>query len=68
MANALIFEVRGSNIPEDLNAPLSEEEIAQVERFIEKVRSGDYNVTSDPEERDKFSEGKNVVWSYRREL
>lgn len=68
MSNALIIEIRGAGIADDVNAPLSEDELARVEKFIDDYRAGDFGTTSDPAERDREAAGKSTVWAYRKAL
>jgi hypothetical protein len=49
------------------DAPLSETELARVEKAIAFVRDGEFKVTDDPVERDRWLEGQTGVMFYRKD-
>jgi hypothetical protein len=49
------------------DAPLSEAELARVEKAVAFVRNGEFRTTGDPAERDKWLEDQTGVVFYRKE-
>lgn len=65
MANILHLTLRGVS-PDDVDAPLTEEELGKLEAFIAKVRTGEFKVTDDPAQRDEWlREGATGVMCWR---